>query len=117
MTKHFDRSLTLCAFALLLLALLFASVAEADLIAGKTTVTTSATIIVTAPQRGATYKLQNVSAASVFLGASNVTTANGYELKANGIVDLPAISREKIYGIVAASTSDVHWILMPVRPK
>lgn len=85
--------------------------ASADLISGRTTVGTTATLVYTAPGRGGTVLLRNTDAAvSVFLGDANVTTANGFELIAGAGVSFPLQKGEKVYAIVSAGTVRVDRI-------
>ena len=46
--------------------------------------------------------------ASVFLGPSTVTTANGFELAAGEAVSVDLRGGEILYGIVATGTATVH---------
>lgn len=60
---------------------------------------------------GASLKVKNAGAASVFLGPSTVTTANGYELAVDEVVDVALGAGEELFGIVAASTEPVHVLV------
>lgn len=52
--------------------------------------------------------LVRAGSVSLFLGASNLTTATGFELLANEAVPIDLGKGEDIYGIVASGTSSVH---------
>lgn len=59
---------------------------------------------------GASVVLKNVTGtASVFLGPSGVTTANGFEwAPADGPLSIDLGREEKLYGIVAVTTQTLH---------
>lgn len=74
------------------------------------TVTTTATLL--ADQGGAQAKLQalvqNVGGQTVYVGGSDVTTGNGYELPAGGEDSFELGANDKLYGVVAAGTCVVE---------
>lgn len=80
----------------------------------RVTVSTTATVILdpanggVVDKHGAIIKLPSTAGASVFLGGSGVTTTTGYELEVGDIVDVSLVAGDVLYGIVAASTEDVH---------
>lgn len=69
---------------------------------------TTATSVLAAGVGGGRVRVRNAGAASVFLGASGVTTAAGYELTTGSTVDLVLEANETLYGIVATGTQTVH---------
>jgi hypothetical protein len=77
--------------------------------AGRVTVATTATAVYTAPPRGATVLLCNRHSASIFIGPSTVTTANGFEVAAGDCTQQTPYARATIYGIVAAATARVDY--------
>ena len=77
--------------------------------AGRVTVATTATAVFRSPARGATVLLCNRHSASVFLGPSTVTTANGFELAAGDCTSQTPYPRTTVYAIVAAATARVDY--------
>lgn len=80
------------------------------LASAQVTVAATATLIAPPALSGATTApsnmlVKNKSAVDVFLGKSNVTTANGFAL---GAGETFSYSGEPLYGIVATSTAVVH---------
>lgn len=57
---------------------------------------------------GAALLIRNRGAASVFLGASDVTTATGFELLADESLPVDLNEGEALYGICAAGTVACH---------
>jgi hypothetical protein len=70
------------------------------------TVTTSATLLVAASTFDQTVWLHN-SGGALYIGGSNVTTANGYKLDTDDKMELPVGDNEGLYGIVASGTNTV----------
>ena len=77
------------------------------------TVTTTATLLVAASTFDQTVWLHN-SGGALYIGASNVTTANGYKLDTDDKMELPVGDNEGLYGIVASGTNTV-FILKQVN--
>lgn len=73
------------------------------------TVTTSATRLdpSTGVPTGAVL-VRNRGSAAVYLGGSNVTTANGFQLDAGESVPMDIRSGDALYGVVASGTQTVH---------
>jgi hypothetical protein len=69
-------------------------------------VTTTATLLVAASTFDQTVWLHN-SGGALYIGASNVTTANGYKLDTDDKMELPVGDNEGLYGIVASGTNTV----------
>ena len=69
-------------------------------------VTTTATLLVAANTMDQTVWIHN-SGGALYIGASNVTTANGYKLDTNDKMELPVGDNEALYGIVASGTNTV----------
>ena len=69
-------------------------------------VTTTATLLVAASTFDQTIWLHN-SGGALYIGASNVTTANGYKLDTDDKMELPVGDNEGLYGIVASGTNTV----------
>jgi hypothetical protein len=65
------------------------------------TVANTATLVVAANQAKAGFLIANVGSATVYLGGSGVTTANGYPLD-------PGEYEGNLYGIVASGTNAVR---------
>ncbi len=70
------------------------------------TVTTTATLLVAANFMDQTVWIHN-SGGALYIGASNVTTANGYKLDTDDKMELPVGDNEPLYGIVASGTNTV----------
>ena len=68
---------------------------------------TTATLLVAATGFDQTVWVHN-SGGVLYIGASNVTTANGYKLDAGDKMELPVGDNEGLYGIVASSTNTVY---------
>jgi hypothetical protein len=77
------------------------------------TVTTTATLLVAANIMDQTVILHNISGggggggSTVYLGDSNVTTANGFAFSNNSTLTVPVGDHEGLYGIVASGTQTV----------
>ena len=71
------------------------------------TVTTTATLLVAASTFDQTVWLHN-SGGALYIGASNVTTANGFKLDNDDKMELPVGDNEGLYGIVASGTNTVY---------
>jgi hypothetical protein len=67
---------------------------------------TTATLLVAASTFDQTVWLHN-SGSATYIGASNVTTANGYKLDTDDKMELPVGDNEGLYGIVASGTNTV----------
>ncbi len=70
------------------------------------TVTTTATLLVAASTFDQTVWIHN-SGGAMYIGNSNVTTANGYKLDTDDKMELPVGDNEGLYGIVASGTTTV----------
>jgi hypothetical protein len=70
------------------------------------TVTTTATLLVAASTFDQTVWIHN-SGGALYIGGSNVTTANGYKLDTDDKMELPVGDNEGLYGIVASGTTTV----------
>ncbi len=77
------------------------------------TVTTTATLLVAANFMDQTVWIHN-SGGALYIGASNVTTANGYKLDTDDKMELPVGDNEGLYGIVASGSNTV-FILKQVN--
>lgn len=77
--------------------------------AGRLTVTTTATALYTATRRGSSVLLCNRHTASVYIGPSTVTTANGFEIAAGDCTTQRPFPGDAIYFIVAAATARVDY--------
>ena len=71
------------------------------------TVTTTATLLVAANIMDQTVWIHN-SGGAMYIGASNVTTANGYKLDTGDKMELPVGDNEGLYGIVSSGTNTVY---------
>ena len=69
-------------------------------------VTTTATLLVAASTFDQTVWIHN-SGGALYIGASNVTTANGYKLDTDDKMELLVGDNEALYGIVASGTNTV----------
>jgi hypothetical protein len=67
---------------------------------------TTATLLVAASTFDQTVWIHN-SGGALYIGASNVTTANGYKLDTDDKMELPVGDNEGLYGIVASGTTTV----------
>ena len=66
----------------------------------------TATLLVAASTFDQTVWIHN-SGGALYIGASNVTTANGYKLDTDDKMELPVGDNEALYGIVASGTTTV----------
>lgn len=97
---------------LLAAVILMLSTPSSAVTATRVTVSTSATLIFTAPLAGVSRVLiRNPSAVSVYVGPSTVTTANGFEIAAGDALAINLGYGDPIYGIVAAATQVVYTII------
>ena len=69
-------------------------------------VTTTATLLVAANIMDQTVWIHN-SGGTTYIGASNVTTENGYKLDTDDKMQLLVGDNEALYGIVASGTNTV----------
>ena len=74
---------------------------------------TTATLLVAANIMDQTVWLHNTGGA-LYVGASTVTTANGFKLDTGDKIQLPVGDNEGLYGIVASGTNTV-FILKQVN--
>ena len=74
---------------------------------------TTATLLVAANFMDQTVWIHNTGGA-LYIGSSNVTTANGYKLDTDDKMELPVGDNEGLYGIVASGTNTV-FILKQVN--
>ena len=68
---------------------------------------TTATLLVAASTFDQTVWLHNSGGGGLYIGASNVTTSNGYKLDNDDKMELPVGDNEPLYGIVASGTNTV----------
>ena len=71
------------------------------------TVNTTATVLVAATGFDQTAWLHNSGGGVVYIGASNVTTTNGYKLDNGDKMELPVGDHEALYGVTATGTNVV----------
>ena len=71
------------------------------------TVNTTATVLVAQTGFDQTVWLHNSGGGVVYIGASNVTTANGYKLDNGDKMELPVGDHEALYGVTATGTNVV----------
>jgi hypothetical protein len=95
--------------AIVLVLLSLAGAAEGAFNAGRVTVATTATAIFTAARRGSSVLICNRHTASIFIGPSTVTTANGFEVAAGDCTTQRPFPQDTIFGIVAAATARVDY--------
>ena len=69
-------------------------------------VTTTATLLVAANIMDQTVWIHN-SGGALYIGASNVTTANGYKLDNGDKMQVPVGDHEGLYGIAASGTHTI----------
>ena len=74
---------------------------------------TTATLLVAANFMDQTVWIHN-SGGALYIGASNVTTANGFKLDTDDKMQVPVGDNEGLYGIVASGTNTV-FILKQVN--
>ena len=67
-------------------------------------VTTTATVIVPATNFDQTANLHNLGGGAIYLGGSNVTTANGYKFDNGDKLTVTVGDREALYAIAASGT-------------
>ena len=67
---------------------------------------TTSTLLVAATGFDQTIWLHNTGGA-VYIGASNVTTTNGFKLDAGDKMELPVGDNEGLYGVTASGTNTV----------
>jgi hypothetical protein len=72
-------------------------------ISTQVTITTTASIIVSANSYKNVY-LHNLGGGAIYLGGSNVTTANGYKLDNGDKLTLIIGDTEALYGVAASGT-------------
>ncbi len=93
----------------IVVVLALVSVVSADFNAGRVTVATTATQVFRAQRRGSSVLICNRHTASIYIGPSTVTTANGFEVSAGDCTTQRPFPNEIIYGIVAAATARVDY--------
>lgn len=71
------------------------------------TVSTTATVLVAETGFDQTVWLHNSGGGVVYIGASNVTTSNGYKLDNGDKMELPVGDHEALYGVTATGTNVV----------
>jgi hypothetical protein len=71
------------------------------------TVTTTATVIVAASNFDQTANLHNLGGGAIYLGGSNVTTANGYKINNDDKLTVTVGDHEALYAIAASGTHTV----------
>lgn len=72
------------------------------------TVATTATLLATADSDGEAVTVRNVGGADIFIGASGVTTANGFTLSDGEVIGFDLEGGASIYAIAAAGTVAVR---------
>jgi hypothetical protein len=77
----------------------------------RVTVTTSPTLVVGNGQSPIIVRVHNATTGSIFLGNSNVTSADGYHLESTESLEMTLVHGNALYGIVASGTKDmtVMW--------
>jgi hypothetical protein len=70
-------------------------------------VTSTATLLVAANIMDQTVWIHNSGGGTLYIGASNVTTSNGYKLDNDDKMQIPVGDNEGLYGIVASGTNTV----------
>jgi hypothetical protein len=78
---------------------------------GQVSVGTSATLIAT-PAKGGTLVLAHRGTAEIFLGGSAVAIGTGMGILANEVINFPIAAGIPIYGIVAAATEELNYLLV-----
>ena len=68
---------------------------------------TTATILAAATNFDQTVWLHNSGGGVVYIGAANVSTANGYKLDNGDKMELPVGDHEALYGVTASGTNTV----------
>lgn len=82
------------------------------MIAKAVTVETTATVIVPADDRQREIYIHNSGGAKIYLGGSDVTTANGYHLANTESLTIFVPSKETLYAVVATGSNVVN-VLTP----
>ena len=78
---------------------------------GTVTATTSATAIpTTALSKRKSILIINISSVVVYIGASDVTTSNGFPLYPRAIIHLSIEDNISVYGIVASGTGELRCL-------
>jgi hypothetical protein len=84
-----------------------------DLSSAQVTVTSAATLLVSADNDGCRVLVHNKTATVVYLGASDVTASTGMGIdSAAGPVSINLAAGAKLYGIVASGTPTIQILLM-----
>jgi hypothetical protein len=68
---------------------------------------TTATVLAAATNFDQTVWLHNSGGGVVYIGAANVSTANGYKLDNGDKMELPVGDHEALYGVTASGTNTV----------
>ncbi len=76
------------------------------------TVAATPTLVVASDDKNRTVYVHNSGGAKVYIGGSDVTTANGYHLANTESVEIFIPIRETLYAVVASGTNAVN-VLMP----
>jgi len=86
--------------------------------AAQVTVSTSATLLNTTPEKDAVYGktafIRNAGTADIFIGPAGVTTATGFKLSNTDAPLRVELGSDDIYGIVATATQVAHVLLTGV---
>jgi hypothetical protein len=78
---------------------------------GETSITTTATNIIAAPQAGRMHVyLRHAGGSNVTLGASGVVAGTGLTMKANEAMTLPLGEAVDLYGRTASTTATMEWL-------
>jgi hypothetical protein len=84
-----------------------------DLSSAQITVTTAATLLVSADSDGCRLLVHNKTGTVVYLGASDVTTSTGMGIdSAAGPVSISLGAGAKLYGIVASGSPVIQILIM-----
>jgi len=85
-----------------------------SIVAGQVTLGTAATLIFEATNSDKCEITFQSKTKDVFIGESDVTTTNGYQLEAGNHVTLKIGRNDAIYGIVDSSTHTIsYWVYVP----
>lgn len=76
------------------------------------TVNSTATLVIAADNKNRTVYVHNSGGAKIYLGGSDVTTANGYHLANAESAEFFVPVNETLYGVVASGTNVIN-VLTP----
>lgn len=99
-------------FILTIFALCVQSAAADPVVAGQVSITSSPTLIYTAPAYRVKVLIRSTAAsASVFVGPSTVSTTTGLAVAAGDAVSTPLDPFATVWGVVAASSETIHYLV------